>query len=264
VKAGASAARNAGLETARGEFIFFMDDDNLIPVYTLHRLIVAAENFDAGMSRGRMSTIAENSTVTEIPQELKQNKVRFFEHPMVEYPLHAHGLFRSWYHIQQCLFRHSAIKDIRFIENLHTGRENKFFMYEAIASVKSYVQIDSIVLYERLSKRGVPRNSEAYIKMFDTSIPYLYQKYTLDTNTDHRLALWIYQNEASDTYRLVRDTVRSGEQHLIRLARATLANFADTPELLEILNRWGPRQRWFYRIFMKERFQTLRLLSVFM
>jgi glycosyltransferase involved in cell wall biosynthesis len=265
--AGVSAARNAGMNVAKGGFLFFLDHDDLIPADALQHLLSAAEKHHADMARGRMMMIPDNFALGDLPEGNQPSEWRFFDNPVTDFYRHIRGKYKTWTYIWQCLFRRSAIKNIRFVESLRSGREDNLFMYEAVASLRNFMQIDSVVACHRRSGSSVMLSGykPVHIKMFDTAIPYIYKKYAQDKSVDHRLLWWVYHKESYGVYRfLVRDTIRSNQQSLILLAREIFLKYENTPELSEIIKRWSIRQRIFFRLFMAERYKLLRFLRILM
>lgn len=265
---GVSVARNTGMNAAKGVFLFFIDHDDLIPPDALQHLLTAAEKFNADMSRGRMMMIADDFVLSELPKQHEQSKkTHFFSNPVTDYYRHARGRYKTWCYIWQCLFRHTAIKNIRFVEALRSGREDNLFTYEVIAKIKNFVQIESIVACHRHSKSSIMLSGykPVQIKMFDTAIPYVYRKYALDPTIDKRLLWWVYHKESYGAYRfLIRNTIRSNQQNLILLAREILLKYENTPEFAEIKKRWSVRQKMFFRLFINEHYQLLRFFRIFM
>jgi glycosyltransferase involved in cell wall biosynthesis len=265
--AGVSVARNAGLDMANGEYLYFVDHDDLILEDTLHNLLNAAESYHADMSRGRMITIPENYALSDRPKQQVPNHTQLFENPLTDFYQHARGKYKTWCYIWQCLYRRSAIQNIRFLDSLRSGREDNLFMYEVVANINNYVQIDSIVACHRHSSSSVMLGGyrPVQVEMFDIAIPYVYQKYALAPNIDKRLLWWVYHKESYGVYRfLIRNTIRSNQKSLISLAREVLLKYENTPEFIEIKKRWSLRQVLFYKLFMLEHYRVLRFFRFLM
>jgi len=265
---GVSSARNAGLNIARGEYVFFMDHDDLIPDYTLKKLLSAAEKSNADMSRGRVMMIAENFGLEELPKDNMQEKQQYFDNPVVDLRWRTITKYKRWCWIWLCLFKRETIGSVRFVEELRAGGEDNLFMFDIIRKIKNYVQIDDITACHRFSATSVTlsgRLHPALVKMYGTIIPYVYKNYTLADGIDKRLLKWIYNWEARNAYRfLIRKPIHKNKPELLETAREILVKFNNTPEFNEIMKRWSFRKRFFFQLFVRQKYETLRKLKIFL
>jgi len=265
---GVSVARNTGLNAAKGDYIFFIDHDDLIPKYTLKKLFDTTQKFDTDLVRGRMIMIAEDFKLKQLPKETEQKKQYFYQNPLTDFYKYVRGRNKRWCYVWQCLFKKSVLNDVRFFEKLRSGVEDHLFMFDVVNKIENFVQTKDIVACHRRSKISTTFSGykpDLYIGIGETIIPYIYQKYALDKDIDKRLLWWVYHKEAYAVYRfLVRDTIRKGNIKNQQKAREVLLKFDNTPELNEIKKHWTFRQKMFYKLFMNEKSKTLRFFRIFM
>lgn len=264
---GVSAARNSGLNVAKGQYIFMMDHDDLIPDYTLQKLLEAALEFNADMSRGRFMMIPEDFRLNQLPPSIQNSRPLYFQNPLLDFYKIARRKYKGWYYVWLCLFKKSIIENIKFLEDLCSGGEDSLFMFDVVSHIKDFVQINDIIACHRYSKTSITLNSynsAIFIRISEINIPYIYHKYALDPNIDKRLLWWVYHKRSNSIYRyLIRNAIRKNNIEYQKKARDILLKFRGTPELKEVVNRWSFRQKIFYQLFIKEKYKLLRIFHIF-
>ena len=123
---GVSAARNAGIEAAKGEFLTFVDaDDRLRPktLKVLYNCIMATKADAAGCGFHAWSLEEEwqafLSQKYRIPRAVKYNPSEFLEEQLLK------GNSRCW----SKLYRRKAVGDLRFQTELSIGEDMLFLLY---------------------------------------------------------------------------------------------------------------------------------------
>ena len=268
---GVSAARNTGLCAATGEYLFFIDHDDLIPDYALQKLFDAAKKFNADLTRGKFMMIAENFMLQQLPKDnVTDSKSKFYTNPLTDYYRKVRGKYKQWYYVWQCLYKRAVIEDVRYVEELRSGGEDFLFTFDAVAKIQNFVQLEDIIACHRNSKISVTQNGykpELFFNISEIVVPYIYQKYALDPNIDKRLLQWVYRKEAYAVYRfLMRNLFRKKniDKKYLTQASKILEKMDKTPEFNEVLKHLDFRQKCFLRLFISQKYGTIQKLKLFL
>ena len=142
--AGVSAARNRGIEEAKGEWILFVDGDDQMMPETLSFLSVAVEDADFDfLQYGCAEVDAQDAKVAYVPR------------PIVWYGMtDDDGVSRAYHATRNLLtwngcFRRSLIGDVRF-KKMHPG-EDSLFADEMFVRARR-VAVTGTVLYRYLQR----------------------------------------------------------------------------------------------------------------
>ncbi|MBE5867333.1 MAG: glycosyltransferase [Lachnospiraceae bacterium] len=148
---GVCKARNVGIEASRGEYITFLDADDLFVVNSLEKLYRAMEAYEADIIVGGRCNIDENGGFLEspYPKECKVlNGMQALESSLLDHP--------SSYTVWGKLYKKGIIGDIRFIEGKHV-HEDSFFVFQCYLKKPKVVLIDDIVVQYRITENSASR-----------------------------------------------------------------------------------------------------------
>lgn len=137
---GPSAARNHGLRLARGQYLCFVDGDDLLPSDALEAMHGAAVRHAADLVTGRTLRFSHRKAWD------------FYHHPQILAPglktLRTHpGLI---YAIGPCakLFHRQLVEDLFFPEHIHLGEDQPFVLH-AYSHAKTIYTVNSVVYLYR-------------------------------------------------------------------------------------------------------------------
>lgn len=148
--AGVSAARNAGLEKAQGEYIGFVDPDDWIAPEMYEKMISAIEDAKVDLAICGYDYYDEDYQVDEKRRyKIRSNEVldqkevmnRFSDMP----PSIRHGVWNK-------LFKNNLLHTQRFINGLHSS-EDVYFLNEYVQKIQSAVIVHQ-PYYKNLVRQG--------------------------------------------------------------------------------------------------------------
>lgn len=147
---GVGVARNNGIDNAKGEFIIFVDADDVLPENSLYDRLSAVKNADMAIcGYGYFSESGKRDTLAEC-EDTVWNKIQALNNIAVDGTFGYQGYLWNKIYVKNIIDRHK----IRFAENI-AYNEDKLFNIEYVMSCKDIKISHSIVYYYRTDANGV-------------------------------------------------------------------------------------------------------------
>ncbi len=213
---GPGQARNAGIKSAEGKFLLFLDADDMLTENALEHLLGNLQKFRSQLSIGRHITVNEKEEVIKTCRRFDQS-VMTAEEVMKAVFLHK-IIPTSW----GKLFITKLVKKIEF-PDLY-WKEDDVFLFRYLNMIERVSLINETVLKNSVSPGSLTRQIisvemiENFFKSFELQkkyIPYhlhaLWHNSRLQVLTDLYLLAFIDKNNLSDTWSVHKKLIQKTE-----------------------------------------------------
>ena len=244
--AGVSSARNAGLAAASGDYVMFVDSDDMLSADALERVCAAAEN-DPDFVVGGFEILDDDVLSGEVrplssgffPSDRLPD---FFDSTM----LSCGELYRSpWAKLYRLsLIRHHSIT---FADHLSYG-EDKLFVYQYLSHISSAASVNVPVYryFRRADTLSGGRTTERRLSQLLDAVPLYAEAFLrlLDVHPDCGPLRRVFHNEivCNDILRIFRTFLKISTDLLTEQVVAQLYRFMDKDKEIRLCERRVPGQ----------------------
>lgn len=190
---GAASAKNIGLKIFNGDYVMFVDSDDMIDVKCIENRVLALEKNDVDIVQSNFINIFQD--VTQVDTINLENSIYSKEGFLLEY-------IQNW----QCalfwnkLYKREVIEGLKFVE----GRciDDEFFTYKVIQTSTKIAIMDSYDYYYRQRRSSVMNNPSHKKKILNDQVEFIYMRF-LDIDKNNKSIRNEYLENLVDTYLLL-------------------------------------------------------------
>lgn len=174
---GLSAARNAGLDVAKGDYIFFVDSDDYIEKGALRKLLSKILENDADFAMGKYERFFEDGRseyVNNIPDNLRNRVLDKNELLSLMYIENSYLWCVAW----GKLYKREVFDKVRF--PVGKNSEDEYIMPQILEKIKKVYLLDERLYDQVLSENSIVRKALSVKSLDATEAILVMSRYLLD------------------------------------------------------------------------------------
>ena len=155
---GLSGARNAGLEIAKGKYVYFLDSDDFIEENGLNEMYIQSELKNLDMLKCNLMTYNEDTDeYIELYQRVKPKFLKELGDIIFDCETIGSDVYTLSPNMQSSFFKMDVVKDFRFPENLIF--EDNLFLIESLLNSKRVYYYDKFLAYKREREESITQST---------------------------------------------------------------------------------------------------------
>lgn len=215
---GAASARNMGLDIATGDYLGFVDSDDVVKEDYIEKLVGLLEENDADIAVCAFTNLFVNTEkYVEMENTGDYSQVQYLERFLQDWKC---GL------IWNKLFKKELLGDIRFAEG-HVI-DDEFFTYRLVMNAKKVIVCDLPLYRYRMRKSGV-MNQGRQKKMLKDRMEYFPERFEVVTEKYPQLYAKYLENLSDNIIRFAREAKALGTKEAKRLQKKYLGKVLRGP-----------------------------------